>query len=458
MYQSWKRAAACVVTTSIVLGGVGTAYAAKEIPYGPGYVNQTTEAPENSGENRAPQPEGSQTPIQEGEIASQAESTGGTSQTVEGNQENTGEPMADITFTPGQGDQITNYMMTLKNLKGGIAYRTYVNNGGFIQWVADGNPSGGTENSTYVEAIQIQLTGDAEKTHDVYYSATVDGIGKMGYAVNGEVAGTSEMGHHILSLEVVIVPKGSQAPSSGNLGHSARYITPVTSRINIAENGTTMTNEDGSPYNGWLDYDWRRYYFQDGKALTGWQYLDGYKFYFDSHGQLVQDLDELIGKQSRYVIRVNKTLNCLTVFAKDGDKGYIIPVKAMRTSVGDDTPLGTFYTPEKYRWRLMVNDSYTQYATRIIPGQGFLLHSITYATPNIYDLNTEGYNGLGVSRSLGCVRLTAANAKWIYDNCVLGTQIDIYEDGNVASPYYKPDLVPIPLDQKYDPTDPGVIQ
>ena len=65
----------------------------------------------------------------------------------------------------------------------------------------------------------------------------------------------------------------------------------------------------------------------------------------------------------------------------------------MLTSVGDDTPLGTFYTPEKYRWRLMVNDTYTQYATRLTAGQGFLFHSITYASPNEMDLLTVGYNG-----------------------------------------------------------------
>ena len=97
-------------------------------------------------------------------------------------------------------------------------------------------------------------------------------------------------------------------------------------------------------------------------------------------------------------MKVNKTLNCLTVYAKDGNNGYILPVKAMLTSVGDDTPIGTFYTPEKYRWRLMVNDTYTQYATRIT--QGFLLHSITYEEPDINKLMTVGYNGLGVTLSL----------------------------------------------------------
>ena len=155
-------------------------------------------------------------------------------------------------------------------------------------------------------------------------------------------------------------------------------------------------------------------------------------------------------------MKVNKTLNCLTVYANDGNNGYILPVKAMLTSVGDDTPIGTFYTPEKYRWRLMVNDTYTQYATRIT--QGFLLHSITYEEPDINKLMTVGYNGLGVTRSLGCVRLTCENSKWIYDNCALGTAVTIYEDPNVASPFDVPELVPLSFEQTWDPTDPLIVR
>ena len=83
-------------------------------------------------------------------------------------------------------------------------------------------------------------------------------------------------------------------------------------------------------------------------------------------------------------------------------------------------------------------------------------HSITYETTDPMTLITGGYNGLGVSRSLGCVRLTCGNAKWIYDNCALGTQVTIYEDWNTASPLMKPYVVLIPDDQTYDPSDPNV--
>ena len=174
-------------------------------------------------------------------------------------------------------------------------------------------------------------------------------------------------------------------------------------------------------------------------VLTGWHYLDGYKYYFREDGRLVQNVDPIIGKQSSYAIKVNKTANCLTVYAKDGDKGYIIPVMSMLTSVGDDTPIGTFKSPERYRWRYMVGDCYTQYATRITGS--FLLHSVIYDKQNNRTLRAQTYNDLGIARSAGCVRLRTVDAKWIYDNVQAGVPITIYEDEASVGPFYRPDIV-----------------
>lgn len=346
--------------------------------------------------------------------------------------------------------QVTTFSMALNNYNGigGISYRAYTNTGGYLWWYHDGGATGVPGEGSYVEAVQLELTGDAARDYDLYYSVTTSKQGKLGYAMNGQLAGAADIGESITDIEVVVVPKGGSAPVS----EAPRYVSSLSGNLNLAENGTTLTNGDNTGANGWVSNDHARYYFINGIAVTGWQYLDGYKFYFDSYGRLVQDVEPLIGAQGSYLLKVNKARNCLTVYAKDGDKGYIIPVKAMRTSVGDATPLGTFKTPAKYRWRLMVNDTYTQYATRIT--QGFLLHSITYDTPDIYNLITPGYNGLGETKSLGCVRLTCENAKWIYDNCALGTTVQIYEDINVASPFDVPDLVSISLQQTWDPTDP----
>lgn len=348
----------------------------------------------------------------------------------------------------GKNGQITNLNMKLNGVQGAISYGVYVNNGGYLPWKGNGVPAGGTEDSTYIEAIQVAVTGEAAEKYNVYYRGVSAIAGQHGWACNEELMGTVDRGDYLTSIEVYLVPKELGAPGS----YVNRFFSNYSEYISISDGGTTCRNADGTGYNGWVDHDRARYYFVNGQAVTGWQYIDGLKFYFNNSGALIMDVDDIIGKQSNYQLRVNKELNCLTVYAKDGDKGYIIPVKSMLTSVGDDTPLGTFYTPEKYRWRLMVNDTYTQYATRIT--DGFLFHSITYETTNENTLITSGYNNLGVTRSLGCVRLNCRNAKWVYDNCKLKTEVVIYNDAQTPGPFFKPYQVWIADDQTFDPTDP----
>lgn len=344
----------------------------------------------------------------------------------------------------GSQGEILRVGMNLNGIKGTITYGVYVNTAGFIPWQADGVLNGGTEDSTHVEAIQVALTGDAGKLYDVYYRGVSAKAGQHGWARNEELMGTIDRGDFLKNIEVVLVPKGSAAPGS----YQGRFYSNHSEYINVNAGGSTYANG----YTGWVDHDQARYYFQNGQAVTGWQYIDGMKFFFNQSGALIMDVDDMIGKQDNYIIKVNKTLNCATVYAKDGANGYIIPVKSMLTSVGDDTPIGTFYTPEKYRWRFMINDTWTQYATRIT--EGFLFHSITYETTSEDSLFNHGYNRLGVTRSHGCVRLNCRNAKWVYDNCKLGTEVQIYEDAVKPGPFFKPYQKWIPEDQRWDPTDP----
>lgn len=151
-----------------------------------------------------------------------------------------------------------------------------------------------------------------------------------------------------------------------------------------------------------------------------------------------------------YLIKVNKQRNCVTVYKRDGSGNYTVPVKAMVCSVGWDTPVGTFRTPAKYRWRLMVDDVWSQYATRITGG--ILFHSVWYYENNPGTLSARQYNNLGITCSHGCVRLSVKDAKWIYDNCPVGTTVKIYNSSN-AGPLGKPEAIKLPLSAKWDPTD-----
>ena len=63
-------------------------------------------------------------------------------------------------------------------------------------------------------------------------------------------------------------------------------------------------------------------------------------------------------------------------------------------------------------------------------------------------------NYLGIAESAGCVRLLSGDAKWVYDNCALGTTVTIYNSPK-PGPYDRPAIEwVIPGDQHWDPTDP----
>ena len=60
---------------------------------------------------------------------------------------------------------------------------------------------------------------------------------------------------------------------------------------------------------------------------------------------------EPVQKKNPYIIKVNKKMNCVTIYGLDEKDEYTIPVKAMVCSTGSATPLGTFKTSDRYRWK-----------------------------------------------------------------------------------------------------------
>lgn len=157
-----------------------------------------------------------------------------------------------------------------------------------------------------------------------------------------------------------------------------------------------------------------------------------------------------------YVIYVNRVLNCVTVMRKEAD-GTLTPVKAMVCScgrAGHATPQGTFRTSRYYDWRLMVDNTYGRYAVSFT--NKILFHSVPYLEVSPDSLEWEEYNKLGENASLGCVRLSVEDSKWIYDNCKVGTTVIVYSDNEEVLPLGKPEAIKIPEDfvhRDWDPTD-----
>lgn len=158
-----------------------------------------------------------------------------------------------------------------------------------------------------------------------------------------------------------------------------------------------------------------------------------------------------------YLIMVNRAANCVTVYEQDESGEFNVPIKAFVCSCGREghgTPLGSFKTSDYYEWRLMVDGTYGHYAVRF--NKKIMFHSIPYYTREAGNMEWEQFNLLGEPASLGCVRLTCADAKWIYDNCAKGTKVVVYEDAENPGPLGKPEEMKLTEDnpiRMWDPTD-----
>lgn len=150
-----------------------------------------------------------------------------------------------------------------------------------------------------------------------------------------------------------------------------------------------------------------------------------------------------------YLIKVNKQQNVVTIYKKKKKKYK--PYKAFLCSAGKATPTGTFPLGQKYRWHELMGPSYGQYCVRITGS--FLFHSVWYYKTQKNTQSYVQYNRLGTLASHGCVRLTVADSKWIYDNCPSGTKVTIYSSSN-PGPLGKPKARKMSGYMGWDPTDP----
>ncbi|MCQ2533843.1 MAG: DUF4214 domain-containing protein [Clostridia bacterium] len=199
-------------------------------------------------------------------------------------------------------------------------------------------------------------------------------------------------------------------------------------------------------------------YSMENALLTGWNYVDGLKYFFYEDGTMCQDVRGILEDQESYHLTINTVNNIIMVYAWDDVlDDWAIPVVAFVCSCGQDatpTILGDYTLHSQSRWGLMMGDVYCQYLTRI--SGNYLIHSECYSTVDNYTMNAYGYSLLGQRASHGCVRVTCADAKWVYTHCN-NSSVHIYADGSVKAPFDKPVPPPaviLPNGRAYDPTDP----
>lgn len=355
------------------------------------------------------------------------------------------------------GDGFTGLWMCYDKAIGDVYYRVYTAQHGWSKWAMNEMRTPDYGDGSNVAGVEVRIKGHTANIYDIYYRVTLNDGTQLGWAHNGEAAGSFGTDKYIKSMEIRLFKKGTG--KAAGYQQAANYEGVV-----FGDDGKAVYSTfDGSAYTGWAyDTSNNKYYFKDSHIVTGWQYIDGYKYYFDDNGVVVTDLEPIIGLTGDYIIKINKSMKTLTVYAKDGSNGYIIPVKVILTTIGKDTPLGTFKTYEAYRWKYMHAAEggayYCQYLLRF--KNGYILHSIIYqGAADSYKLIADTYNQLGKNQSDGCVRMLSGDAAWVYTNCGVGTQVTIYEDEWVTGPFDRPAIEQaIPRTQNYDPTDPVIVK
>lgn len=116
------------------------------------------------------------------------------------------------------------------------------------------------------------------------------------------------------------------------------------------------------------------------------------------------------------------------------------------------TPLMTGKVGIKMRWGYLYGDVWGQYCTQF--KGDFLFHSVYYKSRNKKNtLVGKEYNKLGTSCSMGCVRLSVMDAKWIYENCSRGTKVTVYSS-KYPGPLGKTKPQKVSSKCGWDPTDP----
>ena len=159
-----------------------------------------------------------------------------------------------------------------------------------------------------------------------------------------------------------------------------------------------------------------------------------------------------------YTIKVNYQANTVTVYTYGKDGKYTAPVKAMICSTGSATPHSGTYSlasTGKWEWLSLFNNVDGHYVTQITGN--ILFHSVPYTTyGNPATLEYEEFDKLGSDASLGCVRLQAKDARWIYNHKSDIKAVTFYgssDPGPLGKPV-APKISGNKTCRKWDPTDP----
>lgn len=155
-----------------------------------------------------------------------------------------------------------------------------------------------------------------------------------------------------------------------------------------------------------------------------------------------------------YAILINSATGCATVYTYNETGVYRKAVRAMVCSVGkeESTRIDSYRVESTERWDKGDDGRYYQYVTKI---GDYTISSTPYKSNASASLITEEYNKLGTACTDGNIWFSVADAKWIYENCDVGTLIKV-TDTKGQDPFGVPSPLKLTDNSKslkWDPTD-----
>ena len=137
--------------------------------------------------------------------------------------------------------------ITNNGISGGISYTAHVANVGWTSAVSNGATIGTA--GKQIEAITVSLTGQAASVYDVYYRVNSEGHGWMGWAKNGEKAGTQGMSQAVRAVQITLVVKGGSAPGTT----TKAFLTPSCVYVDAGHGWSSGTWDSGALGNGYKE-------------------------------------------------------------------------------------------------------------------------------------------------------------------------------------------------------------
>ena len=158
-----------------------------------------------------------------------------------------------------------------------------------------------------------------------------------------------------------------------------------------------------------------------------------------------------IAKNQTYSIKISKAKNIMVIYQMDSNIEFTNPVKAFYVSVNSEIKTGKTFISEKTLWKKLNDNSFVRFTSRLDNSE--LLSSASYYSQSIYNLNPKSYNNIGNNITEGSVFMTAANAKWIFENCGVNTPVEILEDFEIEPGITIEEIKTLPSWAYRDPID-----